>query len=126
MSKKALRAFQQWGKSGGKKRAKNLSSSARQSISGGAAEVRWGQKKTGETPMSSVRLEGAFWADPVYLEEILSHGNLSDWKKLRRKIADRPFGVEAAALEKVLRAVDIYGTISLWNGILNHLRGILS
>lgn len=73
--------------------------------------------------MSSVRLRGALWGNPVYLEEVLSHGSLRDWKELRRRIADHPFGAEAGALEKVLNAISIYGTISLWKGILGNLRG---
>ncbi|MBI5298733.1 MAG: hypothetical protein HY877_00320 [Deltaproteobacteria bacterium] len=125
-SKKALQAFKQWGEAGGKKRAKNLSSSKRQSISRHAAEVRWGLQKTGETSMPSVRLKESLWEDAVYLEEVLSHGGLEDWKELRRKIADRPFGAEAVALEKVLNAMDIYGATSLWKGILGHLRGSFS
>ena len=73
--------------------------------------------------MPSVRLEKPLWKDPVYLEEVLSHGSLNDWRELRRKIADRPFGPEANALEKVLKATNIYGMTSLWKGILGHLRG---
>ena len=73
--------------------------------------------------MPSVRLEKPLWKDPVYLEEVLSHGSLNDWRELRRKIADRPFGMEADALEKVLNGMDIYGATFLWKGILGYLRG---
>ena len=123
VSTKTLQAFKNWGKEGGKKRAKNLSSSARRAISKHAAQARWGLPKSNETSMPSVRLNESRWEDPVYLEEILSHGKLEDWKALRCKIADRPFGAEANALEKVLNATHIYGAISLWKGILSHLRG---
>jgi len=73
--------------------------------------------------MPSVRLERASWDNPVYLEEVLSYGALREWKELRRKIADHPFGAEARALEKVLAATDIYGVTSLWKGILGYLQG---
>ncbi|MDO8461721.1 MAG: hypothetical protein Q7S98_02555 [Deltaproteobacteria bacterium] len=123
VSKKIMQAFKEWGEAGGKKRAKNLSSSARQAISRHAAEIRWGLQKAPESPMSSVRLNEAVWENPVYLEEILSYGSLRDWKELRRRIADRPFGAEADALEKVLQATNIYGTTSLWKAILGRFQG---
>lgn len=123
VSTKTLQVFKQWGKEGGEKRAKNLSSSARQAISSHAAQLRWSRKKEGAISMPSVRLQEPAWDDPVYLEEVLSHGSLRDWKELRRRIADRPFGSEAGALEKVLNTASIYGTISLWKGILGNLRG---
>lgn len=88
--------------------------------------MRWGGAKTNQPSMPSVRLKESLWKYPVYLEEVLSHGRLRDWKDLRRMIADRPFGAEAIALEKVLYSVDIYGTVSLWKGILGHLRGTFS
>lgn len=119
------KAFKEWGKVGGQKRAKNLSFSKRQAISRHAAHVRWGRQEE-ETTLPSVRLKKALWEEPVYVEEILSYGNLRDWKELRRRIADRPFGSEAAALEKVLNAANIYGTVALWKGILGHLRGNFS
>lgn len=87
--------------------------------------MRWGRQTAGAS-MPSVRLKESQWKDPVYLEEVLSHGSLGDWKVLRCMIADRPFGAEAGALEKVLNAVDIYGATSLWKGILRHLRGAFS
>lgn len=126
VSKKTLKAFQEWGKGGGKKRAKNLSFSRRRAIARHAAQVRWGLQDRGETPMPSVRLKETLWEDPVYLEEVLSHGNLRDWKELRRRIADRPFGAEAIALENVLNATHVYGIVPLWRGILNHFRGNFS
>lgn len=126
VSKKALKAFQEWGKGGGKKRAKNLSFARRRAIARHAAQMRWNQQGEGKTSMPSVRLKEVLWEDPVYLEEVLSYGSLNEWKGLRRMIADRPFGSEAAALEKVLDANEIYGTTSLWKGILRHLQGNLS
>jgi len=71
----------------------------------------------------SVRLEKPSWENPVYLEEILSHGNLGAWRELRHSIADHPFGAESVALEKVLRTNEIYGTTFLWSEILRYLRG---
>ena len=122
VSKTTMLAFKQWGKMGGKRRAKNLSPLARQSISRYAALARWRSRKISIVSMSSVRLRESLWTDPVYLEEILSDGTLRDWKELRRKISDRPFGPEAIALERVLYATAIYGTTSLWKQILAHLR----
>lgn len=123
VSQKALRVFQNWGKTGGKKRAKNLSASKRRAISRHAAQARWGRKKENETSMPSVRLEEFLWESPVYLEEVLSYGGLRDWKELRRRVADRPFGPEAASLEKVLNATKIYGAAPLWKAILGQLQG---
>lgn len=126
ISKKALQAFKRWGEAGGAKRAQNLSSSKRRAISRHAAKMRWGGTKTNEPFLPSVRLKESLWRDPVYLEEVLSHGSLRDWKELRRMIADHPFGTEAAALEKVLLGANIYGTVPLWRGILGQLRGTFS
>ena len=118
--------FKRWGKKGGKKRAQKLSASKRRAISKHAAQMRWNRQGKNKTLMSSVRLKEAFWEDPVYLEEVLSYGGLNEWKELRRMVADRPFGAEAAALEKVLDATEIYGTTFLWKGILKSLQGIFS
>lgn len=72
--------------------------------------------------MKSVRFKGSPWANPAYLEEILTYGTLKDWKVLQGLIADQPYGKEAAALEKVLNTNDIYGATPLWRSILSHLR----
>lgn len=125
VSRQALQAFKKWGKKGGRTRARNLSLAKRRAISRHAAQMRWGRQAE-ETAMPSVRLEGAIWDNPVYLEEILSYGSLRDWRELRERIADRPFGSEAAALEKVLGAADIYGAVALWKRVLGHLRGDFS
>lgn len=126
ISNKALQAFKKWGGEGGAKRAQNLSPSKRRAISRHAAHARWGGPKTDETSMPSVRLKESLWRDPIYIEEVLSHGSLRDWKELRRMITDRPFGAESAALETVLRATDVYGTVLLWKGMLGHVRGVFS
>lgn len=76
--------------------------------------------------MPSVRLQGAPWDNPAYLEEVLLYGSVDDWKELYRIITDHPFGAEALALEKVLDATEIYGATHLWRGIFNHLRGAFS
>jgi hypothetical protein len=115
ISKKAAEAFRQWGRNGGKKRAQRLSVSRRKAISVHAARKRWGR--------ASVRLERPLWDDPVYLEEILSFGGLSEWKELHRIIADRPFGAEADALKRVLDGTHVYGATPLWKGVLRHLQG---
>lgn len=123
VSKKALETFKRWGEKGGRKRAKNLSPSKRRAISKHAAQMRWGFRQGDKAYMPSVRLKEPLWEDPVYLEEVLSYGGLGEWRKLRRLIADRPFGPEAAALEKVLGGTMIYGTTFLWKGILKYLQG---
>ena len=123
ISKRALDTFKAWGKRGGKKRAQNLSSSRRRSISKHAACVRWASRKETETSMSSVRLKKALWEEPVYIEEILTFGGVGEWRELHRIVKDRPFGVEAIALGKVIHETNIYGTTVLWRGILKYLQG---
>jgi hypothetical protein len=122
---KARQVFQKWGKMGGKKRAHNLSPSRRKLIAQRAASIRWGSQpqKDNKQFMPSVRLNKPSWKSPVYLEEVLAYGSLSDWRELYRIITDHPFGAETEALEIVLRETKIYGTSVLWRGILNHLRG---
>lgn len=118
---KALGVFKRWGQKGGEKRAKGLPASRRQAIARHAAQVRW--RGEGGDIMQSVRLNEPLWGDPVYLEEILLYGGLKEWKEIRRMLADHPFGACAVSLQKVLRATHIYGTTSLWNGILRNLQG---
>lgn len=126
VSPKALQAFQRWGKEGGKKRAQRLSASKRRTISRHAACVRWNREPENDVLLPSVRLNEALWDDPVYLEEVLSHGTLREWRELHRRIDDRPFGPEALALEKVLNATHAYGTTFLWKGMLKRRQGIFS
>lgn len=112
--------FKESGRRGGQLRARGLSPLERSSIASLAAQARW--KKT-VLPMSSIRLEGIWWEDPVYLEEVLSEGALPAWKVLYRKIADHPFGPTADALQKVLSYSQIYGVTPLWKGILKKVQG---
>ena len=77
VSKQALKAFKEWGRKGGQKRAWKLSASKRQSISRHAAQMRWGWKEEERNPMSSVRLRRPLWENPVYLEEVLLFGGES-------------------------------------------------
>jgi hypothetical protein len=71
----------------------------------------------------SIRLNEARWDDPVFLEEVLSLGSLELWKKLYRRLADRPFGKTKEALIRVIDSTHIYGATFLWKGIINTLQG---
>lgn len=123
---KALQAFQQWGKEGGTKRARNLSVSKRRMISRHAARIRWNRATTSDEALPSVRLDKSLWDNPVYLEEVLSYGTLREWRELYRRIADHPFGPEAHALGKVLSATHTYGTTPLWTWMLKQRQGTFS
>ena len=124
--KRALQAFRHWGREGGIKRAGRLSAETRQMISRRAAQMRWNKEEGHQPSLFSVRLEEPHWGDPVYLEEVLSYGGVNEWRRLRRIIADRPFGLAAIAVEKVLSATPIYGVTPLWKRILQGLRGNFS
>lgn len=117
------RLFEQWGRKGGRKRARRLSAMERSAIASKAAKVRWGQNKPAVKPISSVRINKPEMDDPVYVEELVSEGSLEDWRRMYRQIADQPFGPTAAALEKVLSSTQIYGVGPLWQGILRTLQG---
>lgn len=121
--KKYKNFFAECGRRGGLKRARHLSSTQRSLIAARAATVRWGKKTDAEDALSSVRLTAPDMTDPAFLEELLSEGALKQWQQLYCKIADRPYGVEAAALENVLSATKIYGITPLWRGILRHVQG---
>lgn len=124
VSNQIQKTFARWGRSGGQLRAKRLSSSERSHIASQAARARWKSKlglPRGEH--LSVRLHRADWANPVYLEEVLSDGSLSDWRALYHRVADFPFGDTASALARVLEASAIYGVTPLWQGILRTARG---
>lgn len=73
--------------------------------------------------MPSVRLDHPSWDDPVYLEEVLNFGGLSEWRELLDRIRDRPFGKTATSLEKVLVATPVYGATPLWQGVMQRCRG---
>lgn len=112
--------FQEWGREGGHKRAQRLTRIQRSKIASKAAKTRWNFLKK---DFQSVRWQHASYENPTYLQEILSEGNLNDWKILYEKIADGPFGIVATSLEKALRSEKIYGVTPLWQNLLNNLRG---
>ncbi len=122
LSHQVQKTFARWGRSGGQKRAKRLSSSQRSLIASHAARARWKIKPT-SADHSSVRLQHADWSNPVYLEEVLANGTVSDWQALYRHIADFSFGKTADALSRVLLVSELYGVIPLWRGILRTSRG---
>lgn len=118
------KAFARWGRSGGQLRAKRLSSAQRSQIASQAARARWKTKAaSANEDHLSIRLRSANWKSPVYLEEILSDGNIADWRVLYRRVADFPFGETADALARVLSASHIYGVTPLWQGLLCSVRG---
>ena len=114
--------FENCGRRGGKKRARQLLPEVRASIASHAARVRW-KKEVHTPPFSSIRFEKPNLENPTYLEELLCEGSLRDWKVLYRKIADRPFGSVSEALKKVLNSTESYGGIPLWSGILGIVQG---
>ncbi|OGQ67075.1 MAG: hypothetical protein A3F89_03030 [Deltaproteobacteria bacterium RIFCSPLOWO2_12_FULL_50_11] len=116
-SGKTQQLFKKWGQSGGRARAKKLSSRELSLIAARAARTRWG------VSLPSIRMENSQMDDPVYIEEILSDGLWKDWQNLYQIIADHPFGDTAAAVEKVCDHANIYGATALWKGILYSLRG---
>ena len=122
LSKRALAAFTEWGRLGGKHRRRALPPGLRRAIASRAARARWGTKEAPPS-LQSVRLENPAWDDPVFLEEVLTEGDLSDWRELYRQIFDRPFGETAQALERVVASVTIYGAAPLWRGLLKNLQG---
>ena len=119
------RSFEHWGKKGGKKRARLLSPTERSAIAAKAAKARWNKVGAAATkkPSLSVRLDHPQLEDPVYVEELLSEGSLTDWRRLYQQIADQPFGPTTQALQKVLSATEIYGVSHLWKGILQTVQG---
>lgn len=124
ISPQIQKAFARWGRSGGQLRAKRLSSAQRSQIASQAARTRWKSKAAlVNKDHPSIRLQGANWKSPVYLEEILSDGNIADWRALYRRVADFPFGETADALARVLSASHIYGVTPLWQGLLRSVRG---
>lgn len=121
ISKNARQAFADWGKKGGRARARNVTPAKRAAIAALAARSRWGRAK--EPAPESIRLQSVRWDDPVWLEEVLSEGSTQNWKLLYHRIADHPFGETAAALAKVLGSVQIYGITPLWKGLLKRAQG---
>lgn len=123
LSSQIQKAFARWGRSGGQSRARRLSPSERSLIASKAARARWSTEPACPADHISIRLHHADWANPVYLEEILSDGSLSDWRALYRRVADFPFGDTAEALSRVLAAANIYGVTLLWRGVLRTVQG---
>ena len=115
--------FERWGRQGGEKRTERLSKGRRRLIASHAARVRWGKQEKTHEIMPSVRLQTAGWADPVYLEEILTQGGVEEWQHLYHLIAEHPFGETAQALEKVVTFSHVYGASNLWRSLLVNLRG---
>lgn len=122
LSKKNIRSFQEYGRSGGKKRARHLSSERRSAIAAHAAKVRW-KRSDSKNSLLSVRFDFPQLGSPAFLEEMLVEGTLSDWRQIYQRIADHPFGPTAQALEKALLASHAYGVIPLWKGILRTVQG---
>lgn len=125
LTEKAKQLFKQWGQNGGKLRARRLLPHERSAIAATAARARWNKEHSSISPlMQSVRLEDAKINDPVYLEEILLYGTWQDWQKIYKIISDHPFGDTANAMVKVCAHAKIYGTTSLWKGIMRSLQGV--
>lgn len=118
------RFFEQWGRKGGRKRARRLSAMERSAIASKAAKARWGKNRPASKTTFSIRLDNPGLDDPVYVEEVLSEGSLEEWRRIYQQIADRPFGPTAEALERVLSATQIYGVTPLWQGILRTIQGV--
>jgi len=113
--------FKRWGRMGGKKRAKQLTATRRSEIAKLAAKVRW--MKPDASSDLSVRLNESNFDDPVFLEEVLSDGNLVEWKKLYDRLSEFPFGKTADALDRLLAHHYVYGSSLLWQAILESLQG---
>lgn len=99
-----------------------LGASQRHAIAAQAARARWGKGRSDFLP-ASVRLNSPSWDDPVYLEEVISDGGLSEWRELYHRISEHPFGETAHALGRVVRSVEIYGSTNLWRALLRNLQG---
>lgn len=116
--------FRKCGRRGGRIRARRLAPARRSAIAARAAGVRWDREAL--ALMQSVRLDRSLLEDPVYLEELLQEGSLSDWRTVYRELADRPFGPTARALQQVLASTHTYGVTPLWQGILRTVQGAVS
>lgn len=119
----SIRFFEACGRRGGQVRAGRLSSFKRSVIAAQAASARWGRSRPASGGMNSVRLNEPRFADPVYIGEVLEEGSLTDWREIYLRVADRPFGPTAHALERVLSHGETYGVTPLWKGILRTVRG---
>lgn len=124
LAKSARRAFAEWGRKGGRARARRVAPARRAAIAALAARSRW-RRKAQPSP-DSIRLQHIHWEDPVWLEEVLSDGGPTEWRLLYQRIADHPFGETAVALAQVLEFVQAYGVTPLWKGLLQRVRGMAS
>lgn len=121
ISPKTRRLFADFGRRGGVKRCRSLSGFERSRIAKKAAMARWGQ--VSQKIMTSIRFDKPDLTNPAFLEELLAEGSLDDWKILRCEVANRPFGLSAVALKKVMSSTKIYGVTPLWKGILKNAQG---
>ena len=123
LSQKDRALFVDWGRRGGKKRARRLSVFKRSEIASQAAKSRWQKRPVLSKPFASVRLITTEPHNPTYLEEILNEGNLDHWRELYQTLLNHPFGEIAKALETVLSSTKMYGITALWGGILRRIQG---
>lgn len=123
LSLKNRALFVDWGRRGGRKRARRLSLFKRSEIASRAAKARWQKSTPVSGPFLSVRLVTTELHHPTYLEEILTEGTLDHWSTLYQNILDQPFGEVAKTLEIVLSSTRMYGITPLWGGILKRVRG---
>lgn len=115
--------FVNFGRIGGRTRARNLSPDRRSEIAARAARIRWKNAGMHQSLMPSVRFTAPSLDEPAYLEEVLLEGGLRDWRRIIEEISDQPFGPLASALERVLACSHHYGVIPLWSAILRRIQG---
>lgn len=117
------KVFEDFGRMGGRTRARNLSPGRRSEIAARAARIRWKNAGVHQMLMPSVRFTAPSLYEPAYLEEVLLEGGLRDWRQIIEEISDRPFGPLASALERVLASSHHYGVTPLWSAILRRVQG---
>jgi hypothetical protein len=115
--------FENFGRMGGRIRARNLSPARRSEIAASAAQIRWKNAGAHQLLMPSVRFAAPSLYEPAYLEEVLLDGSLRDWRRIIEEISDHPFGPLASALERVLASNHHYGVTPLWSAILRRVQG---
>src|SRR5438552_18179785 len=74
--------FENFGRIGGRKRARKLSPERRSEIATHAARARWKKNEKQQSLMPSVRFSALSLEEHAYLEEILLDGGLADWKRI--------------------------------------------
>lgn len=115
--------FEEFGRMGGRTRARNLSPGRRSEIAARAARIRWKNTGVHQTLMPSVRFNEPNLYEPAYLEEVLLEGGVGDWRRIIEEISDQPFGPLADALQRVLASNHHYGVTPLWSAILRRVQG---